>query len=124
MAARSSPDRAIFRSPEWEEALEVYERQLEREETPEALEGFAAASWWLDDVDAAITARERAYVLRREHGETFEAARVAGFLAWDYGAMRGVTAVANGWLQRARRLIEDAPPSAEHAWLPLIEASF
>jgi LuxR family transcriptional regulator, maltose regulon positive regulatory protein len=124
MAARSSPDRAIFRSPEWEEALEVYERQLEREETPEALEGFAAASWWLDDVDAAITARERAYVLRRERGETFEAARVAGFLAWDYGAMRGVTAVANGWLQRARRLIEDAPSSAEHAWLPLIEASF
>jgi ATP/maltotriose-dependent transcriptional regulator MalT len=38
--------------------------------------------------------------------------------------MRGVTAVANGWLQRARRLIEEAEPSAEHAWLPLIEASF
>src|ERR1051325_7313581 len=38
--------------------------------------------------------------------------------------MRGATAVANGWLQRARRLAEELPPSAEHAWLPLIEASF
>ena len=34
--------------------------------------------------------------------------------------MRG----ANAWLQRARRLVEDREPSAEQAWLPLIEASF
>jgi LuxR family maltose regulon positive regulatory protein len=94
------------------------------EETAEALEGFAVASWWQDDVDEAIKARERAYALRRERGETLEAARVAGFLAWDYGAVRGTSAVANGWLQRARRLVEDLEPSAEHAWLPLIEASF
>jgi ATP/maltotriose-dependent transcriptional regulator MalT len=62
--------------------------------------------------------------MRRDAGQTLEATCVAGFLAWDYGAMRGVTAVANGWLQRARRLAEELPPSAEHAWLPLIEASF
>jgi LuxR family transcriptional regulator, maltose regulon positive regulatory protein len=108
----------------WDEARELYERALSLEETPEALEGLAVASWWLDDVDAAIAARERAYVMRRERGQRVEAARVAGFLAWDYGAMRGANAVANGWLQRARRLIEDLPPSAEQAWLPLIEASF
>ena len=108
----------------WGTARELYEQALALGETAEALEGFAVASWWLDDVDAAIRARERAYVLRRERDETLEAARVAGFLAWDYGAMRGVTAVANGWLQRARRLVDDGEPSAEHAWLPLIEASF
>jgi tetratricopeptide (TPR) repeat protein len=109
---------------EWREARELYERALALGESAGALEGFAVASWWEDDVDAAIEARERAYALRREAGETLEAARDAGFLAWDYGAMRGVNAVANGWLQRARRLVEEAPPSAEHAWLPLIEASF
>ena len=108
----------------WPEAQVLFERALALGESPEALEGFAFASWWRDDVDAAIAARERAYVLRRERDETVEAARVAGFLAWDYGAMRGVNAVANGWLQRARRLLEGRPPSAELAWLPLIEASF
>jgi ATP/maltotriose-dependent transcriptional regulator MalT len=109
---------------EWREARELYERLLARGVTADALEGFAVAAWWGDDVDAAIEARERAYALRREAGETIEAARDAGFLAWDYGAMRGINAVANGWLQRARRLVEELPPSAERAWLPLIEASF
>jgi LuxR family transcriptional regulator, maltose regulon positive regulatory protein len=108
----------------WDEARERYERALGLHESAEALEGLAVAAWWLDDVDGAIAARERAYVLRREHGQTIEAARLAGFLAWDYGAMRGANAVANGWLQRARRLVAELPPSAEQGWLPLIEASF
>jgi len=108
----------------WGEARDLYQRALAAGETAEALEGLALASWWADDIDVAITARERAYVLRREHGQTREAAWVAGFLAWDYGAMRGATAVANGWLQRARRLTAELEPSVEHAWLPLIEAAF
>jgi len=108
----------------WAEAEDAYARALAEEESPEALEGLAVARWWQDDVDAAIAARERAYALRRSRGKVVEAARDAGFLAWDYGAMRGAHAVANGWLQRARRLVDDLPPSAEHAWLPLIEASF
>jgi DNA-binding NarL/FixJ family response regulator len=109
---------------DWTEARRLQEQALDLAESAEALEGFAVSCWWQDDVGEAIAARERAYVLRREAGDTIEAARVAGFLAWDYGAMRGSTAVANGWLQRARRLVADLPPSAEHAWLPLIEASF
>jgi DNA-binding CsgD family transcriptional regulator len=108
----------------WAEARELYESVLAAEEHADALEGLAIASWWQDDVASAIAARERAYVLRREAGQTVEAARLAGFLAWDYGAMRGRSAVANGWLQRARRLADERPPSAEQAWLPLIEASF
>ncbi|HEX5225079.1 MAG TPA: hypothetical protein VFW29_08110, partial [Solirubrobacteraceae bacterium] len=108
----------------WAEARGLYASALALEESAAALEGLAVASWWLDDVDAAIAARERAFVLRRERAQTVEAARVAGLLAWDYGAIRGTNAVANGWLQRARRLVEDLPPAAERAWLPLIEASF
>ncbi len=108
----------------WAQAEDRYRQALEGEESPDALEGLAVARWWQDDVQAAIAAREQAYALRRGRGEAVEAARLAGFLAWDYGAMGGAHAVANGWLQRARRLVEDLPPAAEHAWLPLIEASF
>lgn len=108
----------------WPEAQEAFAAALAQEESPEALEGLAVARWWQDDVEAAIAAREGAYALRRARGEDVEAARDAGLLAWDHGAMRGARAVANGWLQRARRLVEGLPPAAEHAWLPLIEASF
>jgi ATP/maltotriose-dependent transcriptional regulator MalT len=109
---------------DWRTARELYRAVLVRNESPEALEGFAIASWWEDEVDGAIQSRERAYELRSARGDTPEAARLAGFLAWDYSVLRGKQAVANGWLQRARRLAEDLEPSAEHAWLPLIEASF
>src|SRR4051812_50181839 len=87
----------------WSEAQQLYERALAVAETPEALEGFAVASWWLDDVDAAIEVRERAYVLRREGGETIEAARLAGFLAWGDGAPRGADARPHRWRERGRR---------------------
>jgi len=109
---------------DWRKARELYRAALDRGETPEALEGLAIASWWEHDIDAAIESRERAYELRSARGDTAEAARLAGFLAWDYSVLRGKQAVANGWLQRARRLAEELEPSAEHAWLPLIEASF
>jgi DNA-binding NarL/FixJ family response regulator len=109
---------------QWGKARDLYERALDLEETVEALEAFAVASWWGDDVATAIEARERAYKMRREQGGTREAARLAGFLAWDYSVQRGSQAVANGWLQRARRLAGEVEPSAEDAWLPLIEASF
>jgi DNA-binding NarL/FixJ family response regulator len=108
----------------WGEARDLYERALAIEEVAEALEGFAVASWWEDDVAAAIEARERAYEMRIEGGEMREASRLAGFLAWDYSVLRGSQAVANGWLRRARSLTGELEPSAENAWLPLIEASF
>jgi len=118
--------RAAIARGEWAEARELYQEVLAADVTPEALEGFALASWWLDDVDAAIDARERAYAIRRDRGETLEAGWVATYLAWDYGAIRGHTAVANGWLQRARRLLDEsgAPAGPELAWMSLIEASF
>ena len=51
------------------------------------------------------------------------AARVAVWLAWDYWAFRGEDAVANGWLQRARRLLDGQPALRERAWLELREGS-
>ena len=90
----------------WGEARERYERALAVQESAQALGGVAVANWWLDDVDAAIAARERAYVLRREQGQTIEAARVAGFLAWDYAPCAAPTrgySGRGGWWRTASR---------------------
>jgi ATP/maltotriose-dependent transcriptional regulator MalT len=124
VAVRSDdPLDALLRG-DWATASDGFEAALAVEESAAALEGYATARWWLDDLGAAIDARERAYALRRDQGDAVEAAYDAAFLAWDHGALRGSSAVANGWLQRARRLVADLPPAGEHAWLALIEASF
>ncbi len=111
-----------LRRRSWEEARRAFAEALGECETAEALEGYASASWWLDDADATIAARSRAYALLRQRGDRRGAARIATALAGDFGSFRGQPAVAQGWLRRARRLLDGLDPSAEHAWLALREA--
>ena len=49
---------------------------------------------------------------------------MAVWLAWDTAAFRGEQAIANGWLQRAHRLLEGRPEATEHAWLALRRGVF
>ena len=107
----------------WPDARAAFTDALARRESPEALEGLGLAAWWLDLADVMFDARERAFRLYRDRGDQAAAARVAVWLAWDYWAFRGESAVASGWLQRARRLLEHGPPSAERAWLEVREGS-
>ena len=107
----------------WAEAREAFERALGDRELPEALEGLGNAAWWLDLSDLVFDSRERAYRLYLGRGDRAQAARVAVWLAWDYWAFRGESAVANGWLQRARRLLDGLPPCSERAWLEVREGS-
>ena len=109
---------------DWETARDLFSEALSRDETPEALEGLARASFFLNDGAAALDARERAYGAYRAAGRAVDAGRVAVALAWDYRAFRGERAVSDGWLARARRLLEGREPTAEHGWLALREASF
>jgi ATP/maltotriose-dependent transcriptional regulator MalT len=92
---------------------------LEVEETPEALEGYALACCWLDDVTPMIEARERAFRFYRERGDRRSSARVATHLGVDFADYRGELAVAGGWFQRARSLLEGLELSDEHGWLEL-----
>ena len=108
----------------WEEARAAFEAELAREESAEALEGLGLTYWWLDRGDRVFEARERAYTMYREAGERASAARVATWLAWDYASFRGELAVANGWLRRARRLLEGLSDTLEHAFLALREGVF
>jgi DNA-binding CsgD family transcriptional regulator len=113
-----------LRNAEWEAARNLFARALEQEVTPEALEGLAKAAFFLDEAELALESRERAYTGYREAGRAVDGARVAIALAWDYRAVRGERAVSDGWLARARRLLEGCGPTREHGWLAVREASF
>ena len=102
---------------DWEAARQLFEVVVRVEERPDALEGLGLAAWWLDSADVVFDVRERAYRGYRERGDSVSAARMAVWLAWDTAAFRGEQAVASGWLQRARRLLEGLPDAPEHAWL-------
>jgi len=118
----SAGDAALTRGA-WLEARDAFESALHVQETPEALEGLGVAAWWLDLADLVFDVRERAYRLFLERDDRHGAARVAVWLAWDSWAFRGENAVANGWLQRARRLLEGQPESSELAWLECREGA-
>ena len=106
-----------FQARDWARARDLLREALSTEAPDEALEMLAVASWWLDDGTTAWQARERQFRARRQAGDDLGAARTAISLAWDATIFGSDTAVARGWAARARRLLEDLPPSEEHAWL-------
>jgi DNA-binding CsgD family transcriptional regulator len=87
----------------------------------EAEEGLSWAAWWLDDAEAALGARERAYRLYRAEERPVPAARMATWLACDELDFHGALAVAQGWLGRAHALVDPLPTTAEHGWLAFFE---
>ncbi|HSC91554.1 MAG TPA: LuxR C-terminal-related transcriptional regulator [Gaiellaceae bacterium] len=101
----------------WEEARASFEQAAEREETAQTLEGLSWAVWWLDDASAVFAARERAYRLFRAAGDPAGAARMATWLAADHLDFHGAWAVARGWFDRARRLLDPLDVGPEHGWL-------
>ena len=109
---------------DWPVARTAFDASLQAAEDPEALEGLGLAAWWLDQSDVVFDVRERAYRIYRERGDHLGAARMAVWLAWDTSAFRGERAVANGWLQQARRLLEGRSDTVEHAWLALRSGIF
>jgi LuxR family transcriptional regulator, maltose regulon positive regulatory protein len=101
----------------WAEARAIFEQELEARETVDALEGLSWAAWWVEDVAACIGARERAYRLSRRGGDMRRAAMLALWVADDYLILRGERAIANGWFQRAARIVEVLDTCPEQGWL-------
>jgi ATP/maltotriose-dependent transcriptional regulator MalT len=108
----------------WGEARACFEAALRDEETPEALEGLGMAAWWLDDAAATFDAREKAYQAYRQQGDSQGAARIAIYLGHDYYSFRGEYAIANGWFQRAHRLLEGLDLVPEQGLLAICEGYF
>ena len=121
--AESQAGWAALERAAWDEARRAFEAVLAREETPELLEGYSWALWWLNIGEDALSARERAYNAYRRRGDDRGAARVATWLASDVIDFRCDTAVSNGWLRRAHRLLDGTDLSPKQGWLALHEGT-
>ena len=105
----------------YQRAREAFERSLELEETPEALEGLGHAARWLVDPEVARSARERAYALYRDRGDRAKAAGVALWLGEDAKIVHGDEALAAGWYARSHTLLEGLDDVPERGWLAVRE---
>jgi len=112
---------SALREGRWDAARTAFTDALATERTPEALEGLSWAAWWLDDADEVFAARAASFDLYRRARRPADAARMATWLAVDHLDFHGAAAVANGWLRRARRLLESQPPGPDHGWLAFHE---
>ena len=91
-------------------------------ETALAFDGLARARWWLSDIPGAIEAWERAYTAYRRAGQDEPAAHVAVLLSREHAEGLGNDAVANGWLARAKDVLDGQPDSVEWGWVALVES--
>ncbi|MHB8669564.1 MAG: LuxR C-terminal-related transcriptional regulator [Acidimicrobiales bacterium] len=109
----------------WAAARQVFADALvEVAGTPEeavAAEELAAALWELDDGEEVVTQRERAYRCYRTDGDERGAGRMASWLGLDVIHFRSEVAVAQGWFQRAHRLLDGLEVGVEHGLLALLE---
>lgn len=121
--SRSTAGWEALRCAAWERARDTFEHLLSVAESPATYEGLSWALWWLNDGDAVIVARETAYRLYRDGGDTHGAARMAVWLASDVLDFRGEPAISGAWIERAHRLLDGRDLSAEHGWLDLHEGT-
>jgi len=85
------------------------------------LDGLAQAAWWNGRSDQCISARERAYALHLEAGNSRQAALVALAVAKDQFGRRS-SSVGTAWLNRAQRLLKDEAVGVEHGYLLRLQA--
>jgi class 3 adenylate cyclase len=101
----------------WHEAFDLLrEADSETPLSPADLGLLAESAWFAGDPDAASEARQRAHSGYLKQGDKCHAAEMALQLAIDHFE-RLETAIGNGWLGRAKRLLEQTPDEcAAHGW--------
>jgi tetratricopeptide (TPR) repeat protein len=106
----------------WREAFDLF-RLADREGrlSAEELELLGEAAWWAGDIDACISARERAYAAQLEAEEPMKAALVAFSLVRDHGN-RLDGALSSAWFNRAERLLRDQPEALPHGYLEMMRS--
>ncbi len=82
----------------------------------EDLESLGDAAWWTGDIDAAIAARERAVTSYIEQDQPIKAAAMA-IQNGESFHLKKTKAVANAWVKRADRLLENDRDCATYGFL-------
>ncbi len=116
-----APGVAALREGRWAAAAAIFEGAVGLCD-PALLEGLGCALYWLHtDLERLFAVRQRAFELYRERGQAADAARIALLSGSDSVNFRGELAVGQGWVQRARRLLDELPTCAENGWCELLE---
>src|SRR6266545_227548 len=112
-----------LKAGDWATARSSFEAALEVEETPEGLLGLGNALWWLQETEASLLCRERAYAAFCRRPDPFPAGVVALQLSHHFGASLGNDAAARGWLGRAATLVEEFKLAPLDGWVLLGRAA-
>jgi class 3 adenylate cyclase len=114
---RVQQGRDAHRRHAWHEAFDLLrEADSETPLSPDDLGLLAESAWFAGEPDPAIEARQRAHSGYLKQGDKCHAAEMALQLALDHFE-RLETAIGNGWLGRAKRLLEQTPDEcAAHGW--------
>lgn len=114
---------ASMAAGEWATARDEFRSAWSEAESADALDGVGRAEWWLDDPAGAFELRARAFALFRREGREADAAAVAIWLARQYRSLYRRNEPADGWLARARSLLDElADPGSLGGWLVLAES--
>jgi class 3 adenylate cyclase len=114
---RVQQGRDAYHRHAWHEAFDLLrEADAEVSLEPQDLALLAESAWFAGDPDAAIEAREGAHAGFLKQGDKCQAAEMALQLALEHFE-RLESAIGNGWLGKARRLLEQTPTEcAAHGW--------
>lgn len=101
----------------WEDARLAFDEAVGFEPAGEALFGLSDAHWWLGDLTASVSCKERAFAVFRDSGDLGQAALAALLLCLDYRKQFGDTVSSGGWLDQAIRLIEGHDIEEMRGWM-------
>ena len=119
MDERFPEARAAFARGDWQAAKEIYEQLLAADpDDPDALDGLGQSLWWLGEKQAGMQLRAKAFARYQRRGDRERAGFLAAYLAAEY-RIAGNASVAQGWLGRARRLLDGVGDCAGVGWLEI-----